>query len=297
MEYNVRKSLLLLAVLIYVNVTAVSIVYNFRIGQVTKQPIAGASEYHRRIVALLFNQYQEKYQGGVAQNFAGCFGSYIYNRESYYARIDGAFSDIHQKTYHKTTFLGAQTDDILFTVGRNFTPSENIRTTISVLFGVPTHQIFTLQHVDFGYGQVGMGLQLDGSYALDHHSDFLYGARLIYFVPRTAKVCPDRDYLFSVGKLADILLAFKHNWTNHGFECGYTQRWDFGAHIFPSLDEIIQKTNYVRSNFYLIYKYNFMINDLKNRLLFNISYGFDQKSKQYGNKSIVTLWGAWNLSY
>lgn len=299
MRYRIKQGIFFLGIMTYNVLMGISIVYNFRIAQVTKQSIVESSPLKtNRIVALLFDQYQKKYQGGVTQNFAGAFASWIYNLEPYYLRIDGAFSDILQKTNHVTTFSGAETDDLLFTMGRNFKSFERNRTTISALFGVPTHEIFTLQHVSFGYSQVGMGLQLDGAYELAHQSDVLYGARLIYFVPRTARViCPDQEYLFSIGKIADILLAFKHNQGHHGFECGYTQRWDFGSHVSPVLDDTAAKIDYVRSNFYAIYKYNFLVNDLENRLLFNISYGFDQKPIRYGNKSIITVWASWNLSF
>ena len=76
-------------------------------------------------------------------------------------------------------------------------------------------------------------------------------------------------------------------------------RHDFGlALIFiPSLDEIVKKTNYIRSNFYIAYKYKFLVNDISNRLIWYLSYGFDHKPKVFGNKYIVTLWASWNIRF
>jgi len=279
------------------NLLSISIVYNFRIAQITKQPITENTTQNHMLSGLAFDVYQKKYTPGISQNFAGGLASYIYNFKPYYFRTDFAASHIRENDHHTTTFSGAQTDDILFTIGRNAKINDHNIVTLSGLFGIPTHKTLALQHVDFGYGQVGTGVQLDGAYTFHQNNSFVYGARYIYFVPR--KACDDlgKKHTFTIGNIGDILVAYKKNWTKHGLEFGYTARSQFGAHISPSLDEIVQKTNYVRSSFYAVYKYKFFIKNISNRLLFNIAYGFDHRPKTFGNKYIITVWAAWNINF
>lgn len=272
-------------------------VYNFRISQITKQPIADRQSTGKNtLMALIFDQFQKKYNG-TRQNFAGGLGSYIYETEPYYLRTDFAAAHIKEKTDNDITFAGAATDDILFTFGRNFTTSTQSLITLSGLFGIPTHNISTLRHVGFGYGQVGIGLQFDGSYQLQAADALLYGTRYIYFVPRKTTDNLSNTYTFSIGNIIDLLLAYKHAWQKHGLEFGYTARFDFGAHITPNFDDIVAKTNYIRDSFYFVYKYKFLINNTPNRLLFNIAYGFEQHPKDFSNKYIITLWGSWSVNF
>lgn len=277
--------------------SAISIVYNFRIAQITKQPIFDRpSANSNTIIGLIFDQFQKKYNG-THQNFAGGLASYIYEYEPYYFRADCAVSHIKERNDGQTTFSGTTTDDILITFGRNFTQNHKSLMTLSGLFGIPTHALSTLKHVDFGYAQIGLGVQFDGSYIFHETNAFLYGTRYIYFVPRKAKDSLCDTYTFTIGNIADLLLGYKHSWKKHGLELGYTARFDFGAHVSPNLDDTAQKINYTRDNFYLVYKYKFLINDVSNRLLFNISYGFDQGHESHRNKYIVTLWGSWNVNF
>lgn len=275
----------------------ISMVYNFRIAQITKQPIFEESKHKRHnVMALPFDQYRQKYTGPHT-NFIGGLGTYIYTTHHYYFRIDGAVSHIHEVTDHVTTFSGTDTDDILFTFGRNFKMDQRQTMTFSGLFGVPTHKIFGLQHVDFGYGQVGAGIQIDGSYKINQHDGIIYGARYIYFVPRTALDLEHQKYQFTLGNLGDLLIAYKNDQGPYGIEIGYTLRADFGAHISPALDDTVEKTNYIRKDVYLVYKYRFSKDDTFNRLLLYGAYGYDRSAKNYGNKHIVTIWFSWNVGF
>ncbi len=296
MKYVVPLSVLFFCLFSAIGLSAISIVYNFRIAQITKEPIAQAVGRKHSIIALLFDQYQKKYSG-VTQNFAAGLGAYIYNFGSNFVRADFAVSHIKEVTHHTTTFSGTETDDLLFTIGREFLINTKNIITLSGLFGVPTHKVFRLEHVDFGYGQIGTGAQLDGSYEYSQAHFLLCGARYIYFVPRSARDTACKNHTFTIGNTADILVASNSKWTHHGLEVGFTERWQFGAHCSPNLDDIVNKTNYMRSSFYAVYKYKFLINDLANRLLFNISYGFDNSHKAYNNKRIIILWGSWNVRF
>jgi len=292
-----RWLLLLLYVLSGEPLSAASMVYSFRIAQITKQPLAEKTGNQRYdVIALIFNQHRKKHTD-VSQKFAGGLGSFIYDFEPYYFRTDFAVAHVHEAACGKTTFSGTETDDLLFTLGRNFTINKRTTVTLSGLFGVPTHKIYRLQHADFGENQVGLGLQFDGSYELHHTAALLYGTRYIYFVPRTACDSLRQKHTFTIGNVADLLFAYKNNWGQHGLEFGYTARFQFGAHITPNIDDLVQQTNYTRSSFYGVYKYKFFINKVTNRLLFNISYGFDHKPKCFGNKRIITLWLAWSINF
>ncbi len=295
------RHIFLLSILPCAPLSAISMVYNFRIAQITKQPVSldadSATNNNHTLVALLFDQYRKKYTG-ITQNFAGALGSFIYDFKPYYFRADCAVSHIHEWCGVATTFSGTETDDILFTCGRNFILNNQTTVTLSGLFGIPTHRIFRLQHVDFGYSQVGTGIQLDGSYSLNDTSALLYGTRYIYFIPRDAYDDSCLQHDFTLGNVADILFAYKNNWNDtHGLESGYTFRTRFGADICPNLDDTITKTNYIRSNFYLVYKYRFSLDHTHNRFMLYGSYGFDHSPQLYGSRYIITLWTSWTLNF
>jgi len=297
MKHRIHRYLLLFGLLLHTPLSAISIVYNFRIAQITKQPLVETPrKQNHTFVTLLFDQYQQKYEP-VNQNFVGGLGSYIFGFSSNYIRADFAVSHIKEHTKGITTFSGTETDDFLITLGHNFRIKDKTSLTLSGLFGFPTHDIHTLQHVDFGYGQFSAGLQLDGSTNLHHDNALIYGARYIYLVPRHACDNVGESHKFTIGNDADLLFAYKQYWHKHGIELGYTSRFDFGAHVCPSFDDIVEKTNYIRSNFYFVYKYKFHIRNVAHRFLFNLSYGLDHKPKIYGNKFIITLWTSWDVNF
>lgn len=296
MKYTIGRCIVLLVLLQPRPLHAISMVYNFRIAQITKERIIEKSMFDNHTVTLLFDQYRKRYNG-VTQNFVGGLGSYIRYLKPYYVRIDFAASHIHETMDHVTTFSGTETDDLLFTGGRTFAPSDRAEVTLSGLFGIPTHRLYRLQHIDFGYGLVGLGIQLDGRYKFNQRDTFLWGARYIHFFPRNGLDTQCENHRFTLGNIGDIFLSHAMRWPKHGLEYGYTFRARFGAHICPPLDEIIQKTNYLRSNVYAVYKYKFFIGDLPSRMLFYLSCGHDHKPKVYGNRYILTFWTSWNLSF
>lgn len=299
MKNKILKLFFSVIILQISNLLSISIVYNFRIAQITKQRIfenENRKKRHYTLLALLFDQYYKKRYDNIRQNYLGGLGSFIYNSKSYYVRADFAASHIYEKTFD-SKFSDAQVDDILFSLGKNFNINKQSKLTLTGLFGVPTHKNFALQHPQFGYGQYGLGIQADGSYEFNNQNAFLYGVRYINFLPSDALDPNDNKYKFTIGNLADILVASKNNWRKHGFEVGYTARFDFGAKIYPNLDDIIEKTNYIRSNFYAVYKYRFVVNNVANRFLLNLSYSFDHVPKKFGNKYIIFVWAAWDFRF
>ena len=144
---------------------AVSMVYNFRMSEITRNPPAETpGGKHHNVIALPFVQLRKKYYSDIHQNFEGILGSYIQNFGSYYLRVDGGFAHIKETTYGLPTFCGVEADDMLFTVGKNLTLGKKTNLSVSGLLGIPTHNLYRLQHVDFGYSLVGTGAQVDGIY-------------------------------------------------------------------------------------------------------------------------------------
>lgn len=276
--------------------SSASLVYNFRIAQITKQLIAPEFRYHT-VIGLPFDVYAKTYFGEKA-NFAGGLASYILNIAHWYFRVDGAFANIQTWGADTKPFSATTTDDLLFTIGRNFkyAPHQN-RWTLSAMFGVPTHRIRSLQHVDFGYGQAGLGGQLDGVYQFHDEWGFIYGARYIYFFPRTAVDLFCDKHKFTIGNDVDVLVAFKGDWKHHGFELGYSARFDFGARCCPLFDDVEKRANFIRSDLYAVYKYTWWFGKIPNRFLLNFSYGRDHMPKAYGNEYILTFWAAWGLCF
>jgi hypothetical protein len=297
MNHRIAKSLLLLSILAHTNLFSLSIVYNFRIAQITKQPIMENQGYNKNtIIALLLDQYS-KTRNDTKQHFLGGLGAFIYTSKPYFFRIDWAVGHLHAKDHCTTTFNGTEPDDILFTLGHNSLFGDRKVLTASALFGVPTHQILQLKHASLGYGQFSLGAQIDGSYPIARSGALLGGIRYIRFFERHASDEYHARYRFTIGNVEDVLVAYKHSWPKHGAEVGYTSRVQFGAAVCPSFDDIVKKTNYVRSSFYAVYKYKFLVRDLPSRLLFNVAYGHDHRPHEYGNKYIVTLWGSWNINF
>lgn len=275
---------------------AVSIVYNFKIAQITRHQFFKA-DYNRHTGLLLFEHFRERYDG-TRQNFVGAFSSFVYNKDLYYWRVDGAVSHIDEKMGQTgITFRGTKTDDILFSAGKVHTLSDRANVTISGLFGIPTHKIFSLQHVDFGTGQVGLGIQCDGIYGLSPKDSIVAGGRYLYFIPRTALDPLCKKHRFSIGQGVDLLIAHSHIWRTSGIEYGYTVRFPFHSLICPAFAGLTHVPLPVESGFYFVYKHLFHTKNSTHGLLFNISYAFDHSHIPLANKHIFTVFAAWGISF
>lgn len=294
-----RVVLLFFCMASYPSLFATSLVYNLRIGQVTKQFTTENTNKRNRAVSfvgLLFDQYFKQHL--LAQNYVGGFFSGIYDFEPYYVRTDFAVSQVNQTADHVRSSFGTETDDLLFTLGRNFFPNDKAVVTLSGLFGVPTHKNTTLQHMGFGVAQVGMGLQLDGSYIIKDPHTLLYGSRYLYFVPRNAADIYGNLYRYSIGNVVDLLLAYKYNWPTHGLEGGYTFRADCGASIAPYVDEAVKATNYTLNSLYFIYKYRFKTGRISHRFLANISSSLGNTAQDnHSFFMVMTVWVSWGIRF
>jgi len=236
------KYLIFSVLLLFNKIFSVSIVYHFRIAQITKQPIYGHIDNHNLAIALFFDQVMKRYSGDILKNFSGNLNAFIYNFKSYYLRGDFAYAYVMETIKKKLEFSGMETDDILLTFGRNFHINDRAKITVSGLFGFPTHKNYHLQHVQLAYAQVGLGAQIDGIYKLKEKDTFIWGVRALYFVPRNALDDCNKNHKFTVGTLSDILIAYKHDLLNSDIEFGLTERFQLGARIFPSLDHAVHNS-------------------------------------------------------
>jgi len=281
------------------SLSAVSVVYNFRIAQITRQPIINATKHQNNILSwLIFDYFQKNNHFKIKENYAGGIMTYIRNfSEKYSFRVDMAAGNTHQSINKKLSVDETESDDILFTLGRNIYNTQHATVSLSGLLGVPTHSVNTLQRVGFGTGQVGLGTQIDGIYKLAKHLDVLWGARYNYFVPRTTSDAAENYYKFTIGSIGDLLIALKTNgpW-KHGLEGGYAIRWGFGIDAKPNIPNL-DNLNYIRNSFFLVYKYSFQTERMAHRFLFNISYGFDSKPKDIGYNLAVMIWTAWGIAF
>ena len=275
-------------------IIAKSEVFNYRISQITKQHLFETNN-HFTTVMLLFDVFLKKNFDNIQENYFGGFGSFIYHPQPWYYRIDFAGSLINAKS-DQSQFSGSQTDDLLISMGRNW-KNEKRSITLSGLFGVPTHKITILQNPSLGYGQFGLGVQLDCDFAFNKKNSFLLGLRYINFIPRHAIDNSGNIFKFTIGNLGDILLASKNEWGKHGFEIGYTAKFNFGADIKPKVPDIIEETNYTRNYYYAAYKYKFSIKNVTNKLVIETSYAYDRKTTKFRDKYIITSWISWIINF
>lgn len=271
--------------------------YNFRIAQITKEHVFEADIHKRTLIGLLFDEVFAKRYDKIHANYVGGLGTFIYSfGGSYFLRTDFAVAHIQQQS-SRGRFSDAQTDDVLFTLGKNFKFSNYIDLTVSGLFGIPTHHVYTLYQPEFGTGQYGVGVQIDNGYKFTPIHSLLLGARYVYFIPRNARNELCNRFKFTTGNLIDLLIASKNVWGKHGLEIGFTQRFACGAKIYPDLADILEKSNYIRLMWYGVYQYKFKTQKTINRLLFNIASGFDPAPKKFGHKYLVFMWVAWDLKF
>lgn len=285
-------------------ISPISVVYNFRIAQITRKPIENQvmkqlDDKANSESLLLFNFFQKSPMLRLCENYTGALATYNHNfGQNYYLRVDSAFAHVDQTLAKRCNVNVVESDDILLTSGRNFTLGEQSKGTVSVCFGIPTHSVYTLQRVGFGTGQVGIGAQFDGMYRFPNYIDALWGTRYNYFIPRKSCDALGSSYRFTVGSIADILVALQTNGTlslRHGLEGGYAARWGFGIDAAGKLPNL-KSLEYMRNSFYLVYKYGFLTKRFAHRFLCNISYGFDSKPKLYGYHAFMG-WVSWGMAF
>ena len=289
---------LIINLLMHAPIFALSVVYNFRIAQITRQSIGHKTDARPHSLSLLlFDLFQKSHDFGIRENYAGGLLTYNYNfGKTDYFRADFAVGHTNQTIKHVPNVDVIEPDDILLTAGHNFKFTQKSKATISGMFGIPTHSIYSLQRVGLGYGQVSLGAQFDGLYKFSKDVDFLWGTRYNHFLPQTTYDATGKTYQFTIGSIADILVALQtSNPLGHGIEGGYDSRWGFGVNAIPTISNLCL-LNYHRNNFYIVYKYTFLGKRVAHRFLLNVSYGYDVYPKQYGYDAVM-IWGSWGIAF
>jgi hypothetical protein len=280
---------------------AISIVYNLRIAETTKH-ILFEQIFKKPILSTItiFDQLRKK-NNGTRQNIAGGLGTFNYTHEPFYARIDFAAAHVRE-TLDDITFSRVQTDDILFSSGYSHAFGKRIKLTFSGLFGIPTHRDTSVDHIQFGYAHLALGVQTDGSFRYSENNNLSIrpAVRIIHFFPKRVTFivnnAPER-FNFNIGNLVDLFIAHHVKFGKNRFECGYNPQFFFAAKIKPDLEIAIQKSNYIRSSFYSSFKHYFTIKELNNAVTAALSYSFDHTGSPSGHKRIVTIWGSWTINY
>lgn len=282
----------------------VSTVYNLRIAEATKQRNIGTSTRNNPFIAsvTLFDTFRKRYTG-LQENYLGGLLSAVYIPNSWYIKVDWAVANARSQNCD-TQFSRTQTDDVLFMGGYSKAFSEKILFTFSALFGIPTHKDLSFEGVQFGTGHYGVGLQMDGSFAVsdDLNHALMTAARYVHFFPETIHFFISKElpsiFRFGSGEVIDLFLAYQGNFSNnHRFEFGYNPTFLFGASICPPLDSVIEKTNFIRSSWYTSYRYLLVTERVAHSFILGLSYGFDHRSKIFGNKNIVTAWFTWGCNW
>lgn len=281
----------------------VSIVYNLRIAEATKQRRLGKKQNNQSSMAsvTLFDQFRKRYSG-TRENYYGGILNYVYIPNSWYLKVD--FAAAHARANGcNLRFSRTQTDDILFTGGYSKQINEEIIFTLSGMFGIPTHKDLSFEGVQFGTGHYGLGVQMDGSFAItqDLNHSIMAAARYLRFFPAhinffISEQLPSK-YKFGAGNVVDLFVAYQGNFGKHRTEFGYNPTFLFGANICPALDTVIERTNFIRSSWFATYRYLVPTENAIHGITLGVSYGFDHRSKIFGNKNIVTAWATWGCNW
>lgn len=275
---------------------SVSIVYSLKIAETTKRQAFEKNGEHPSLVALTpFNQFRTKYSGE-RHNYGGNLFSYIYSPEEYFVRVDWACAQVNAD---HGLFKKTQTDDVLFSGGYSFAPNQRSKCGISGMLGFPTHKDISVLEPQFGYSQIGLGGQVDGSFIFsEEHPEhsFRCAFRALHFFKRPVYLHGKR-YLFSRGNLIDLYVAMHITMAQSRIDIGYNPTFLSGAAITPSLSNAVEKTDYKRNSFFAVYKYKFKIGSNPSAVLVAISYAFDFEPRDFGNKRIITAWASWSVGF
>jgi len=280
-----------------------SFVYNLRLAEATKQYITldNFHIYAGGITAV--GQYRETFDGN-QQHTEGALLTFLSERQSWYMRVDGALARDEQIT-DISRASRTQLDDILITGGYCHTHHDDVKMTLSGLFGIPTHRNRGLTEPQFGIGHVAVGGQFDASWTYadeEGNKQALWGAaRFIHFFPRTVLLPVNPPCLspfdFSLGNLVDLFFAHNSLWGRHSFEFGYNPTFLFHSKTDPFLEIIAQEVPFIRSSFYLSYHCRFLKGRHLSKLVVGFSYGADHRPQTVGYRHIMTGWFGWNFIF
>lgn len=139
------------------NIQSNTVVYNLRIGQITRQQIQNATGRQENNILLFTNLFQQwlKFRCGIKQTVTGTLVSYIQTGQSWYIKIDGALAHV-RNLFPCTELKRNQTDDILISGGYGIHARKGTRISFSGHIGIPTHKDTILDGIQFGTGHYAL---------------------------------------------------------------------------------------------------------------------------------------------
>lgn len=305
---------ILLLVLYHTTAISVTIVYNMRIASITRRQ-KFETDKNKTLENLLagtpFIQWRKIRNGSFKQNDYGLLGTYIYNKDNYYIKVDTAFARVNSTIIGEDTTLKVsrtQADDLLFTGGYGHAIGNKWRLAYSGLFGVPLHRNYVLEFSQFGIGHIGLGGQIDSAYDyLGTNRHVLFGAvRFVHFFDRTIKVenpCliplyAHQCYNLKPGNLVDLFISHQTTWNKQNrFEFGYDATFAFSASICPAIINFANTAVLIRNSFFGAYSRYIPIHNIPSGIIVALSGGFDSKPKLLGSRYFFTLWGLWGFGF
>lgn len=312
---RVRNLLFLLCITMYhTPVIGISIVYNMRIATITRRQKFendNIEQFHNLLSATPFVQWRKIKDGSFKQNDYGLLGSYIYNKDNHYLKIDSAVGHVNSTIIGDDSCLKisrTEADDLLFTGGFGQKIGKKIRLAYSGLFGIPTHRNYILDLSQFGIGHIGLGGQIDCAYNYSKNENHtLFGAvRCIHFLERTIEVknpCliplyAHTCYNLKPGNVADLFISHQSSWNKlNRFEFGYDATFGFGASVCPTIVDFGGTATLIRNSFFGAYSRFIPIHEIPSGIIVALSGGFDSKPKLLGNRYFFTLWGLWGFAF
>jgi hypothetical protein len=276
----------------------ISLVYNLRIAETTKNQFIVFKEKHPSVITVTPVIQFRKTHNDLREFVGGGLGTYIYATDHWYGRVNAAVGRSAETNCMGISDGRTDLDDILFSGGYGHRLNEYAKVTFSAHFGIPTHKDGSLQGIQLGTGHYGLGAQVDGSLKVHTNHALMAALRFIHFFPRNVKTIlgPER-FNFSIGNLVDLFFTYQGNWERHQLEVGYNPTFLFDASIHPSLATVVKQTDFIASSFYASYRYGFMLCGLPSGIIFGTSYGFDHSPKIFGDKYIVTSWFSFGVKF
>jgi len=306
-KLSVRFSAIFIAVTLFNEVTAVSLVYNFRISEATSNQIKyrGKKEPFS-LIGVVLSQWRQS-RDKSKQYVLGALGTIDYEYKSFYFSADFGGGHVKHKK-DKVCFSRTQSDDILFGIGYGRTLNDRTRISCSGLLGVPTHKDLVFEGIQMGTGHFALGLQGDTSivYSKNRKHSILGAARIVHFFPRQAglkvniapNLCNTQFFDVKLGNLADLLVAFHSIFSFGSLEVGYNPSFAFGTQTLVDMPGTDRDNLFIRSGIYGTYRYLFLINKkIMTGLEVGLSYSFDHNHDPLSLKKNLTFWASWDITF
>jgi hypothetical protein len=278
-----------------------TLVYNMRIAETTKAKNRALVEPLPSIGALTTFAQFRAHNNPLRQSVGGALGTYIYARKGWYARVNAAAGKVHAHACDIVSISRTQMDDILFTGGYGWRPSDQSSISLSGHLGIPTHNDDSLQLFQLGTGHVGLGAQIDGAYAYNEAQTFIGAARFIHFFPRDVHLTlqeVNHTLTTYIGNAFDLLFTYQHTWGPHLLGIGYNPTFIFGAKLEPTLPAFSNlKTHTTTNSFFCSYRYGFLLGTHLSAIIFGISYGFGSTPVPNDKVHTTTAWFSGGINF